>query len=259
MEAAAVLSGLVTGLVVGMTGVGGGAIMTPVLILLLGVAPSTAIGTDLLFATATKVIAVGVHRNHGTVDWLVVRRLAAGSVPGAAVTVLLMHLLGGRMDLARVILPAVGGALVLTSVAMVFRARLHEIGRGLRIAEPSRFKQFQPSLTVVAGGVLGILVALTSIGAGALGAVILTFLYPLRLTPAKLVGTDLAHAIPVAFVAGIGHFALGNVDFALLGWLLLGSVPGVWAAAHFGARAPEKLLRHVIAGVLLIVGLRILL
>lgn len=258
MELAAVVSGFLTGVIVGMTGVGGGAIMTPVLILLLGVAPHTAVGTDLVFATITKLVAVRVHQSRGTIDWQVVRRLAAGSLPAAVTVLLLMYGLSLSRGAGNVILPALGAALVLTSLAMIFRGTLHGVGKKLRSSIPQSFKRAQPGMTVLAGIVLGAMVALTSIGAGALGATMLVYLYPYRLTPAKLVGTDLAHAIPLALVAGLGHLALGNVDFGLLGWLLLGSLPGVWIGAHAGLRAPDGLVRNAIAIVLLVVGVRIL-
>lgn len=258
MEYSAIISGALTGVIVGMTGVGGGAIMTPLLILLMGVAPHTAIGTDLLFATITKMVAVHVHQSQGTIDWQVVRRLAWGSLPAAVVTLLAMHIFDAGKGSTDFLLSAVGVALVLTSVAMLFRKPLHAFARQRRIEAPVQFKRLQPALTVASGIVLGVLVTLTSIGAGALGAVLLVYLYPLRLTPAKLVGTDLAHAIPVALVAGLGHLALGNVDFVLLGWLLAGSLPGVWLGSRLSMKVPQQLIRGAIAFILLVVGVRIL-
>ncbi len=259
MELAAIIAGLLTGLIVGMTGVGGGAIMTPILILLLGIAPGIAIGTDLLFATITKLVAVKVHGSRGTIDWQVVRRMAIGSIPAACLTLLLMYQLSVSREAGKVIMPALGIALVLTAVAMIFRTKLHGLGKRWRVGTPEAFKRVQPGLTVLAGAALGVMVTMTSIGAGALGTVMLVYLYPLRLTPAKLVGTDLAHAIPVALVAGLGHLALGNVNFGLLGWLLLGSLPGVWIGSHLSAKAPDTIVRNAIAVILLIVGARILL
>jgi uncharacterized membrane protein YfcA len=258
MEIAAIASGFLTGVIVGLTGVGGGALMTPILILLLGVAPHTAVGTDLLFATITKVVAVRVHGSHGTVDWQVVRRLAYGSLPAVVVVLVILSFTGQQRGAVTLLLPSIGIALVVTAVALFFKSPLHALGWKLRIGRPDRFKAVQPALTVLAGVTLGALVTLTSIGAGALGTVMLVYLYPLRLTPSRLVGTDLAHAIPVALVAGVGHLALGNVDFGLLGWLLAGSLPGAWIGAHFSTRAPERFLRNAIALILLVIGLRIL-
>ncbi|MBI2206342.1 MAG: sulfite exporter TauE/SafE family protein [Candidatus Rokubacteria bacterium] len=258
MEAAAVLAGLLTGIVVGMTGIGGGALMTPILVFLIGVAPATAVGTDLLFATLTKVVAVGFHRSRGTIDWPIVRRLARGSVPTAAAMVFLLHYLSGQQRAAGVIMPALGIALTLTALAMIGKRPLHALGRRWRTRAAPAFKSLQPRLTVAAGVAIGAVVTLTSIGAGALGTVMLVYLYPFRLTPARLVATDLAHAIPVALVAGLGHLAVGNVDFPLLGALLLGSLPGVWIGSHLSLRAPEPALRTAIAAILLIVGAKIL-
>lgn len=258
MEFAAIIAGFFTGLIVGMTGVGGGAIMTPILILLLGIAPSTAVGTDLLFATITKLVAVKVHGSRGTIDWQVVRRMAVGSIPAACLTLLLMHQLSVSREAGKVIMPALGTALVVTAVAMMFRTTLHGVGKRWRVGTPAAFKRVQPGLTVAAGVVLGVMVTMTSIGAGALGTVMLVYLYPLRLTPSRLVGTDLAHAIPVALIAGLGHLALGNVDFGLLGWLLLGSLPGVWVGTHLSTKAPDTIVRNALAVILLIVGARIL-
>lgn len=253
------LAGLLVGSVVGATGIGGGAMMTPLLVLLLGVAPQTAVGTDLLYASLTKMFGVGMHSAKGNVDWQVVRRLAIGSLPAATATLSWMHLTNAQSIGEGVIITTLAFALLFTSLAMVGKPWLNRIGRFARINDPIPFKKLQPPLTVLAGICLGVLVTLTSIGAGALGSVMLVFLYPLRLTPIKLVGTDLAHAIPLALVAGAGHIYLGNVDFKLLGLLLLGSIPGVLLGAHLGSRLPEKLLRPAIAGVLALVGIKLLL
>lgn len=252
------LAGLLVGALVGATGVGGGALMTPLLVLLLGVAPHTAVGTDLLYASLTKMFGVWVHGSQGRVDWQVVRRLSLGSLPAALATLVWMHLAGSAGIRQGAIIFALGVVLLLTAVAMACKPWLNRVGKTMRVSDPTHFKQFQPVLTVIAGALLGAMVALTSIGAGALGAVMLVFLYPLRLTPARLVGTDLAHAIPLALLAGAGHMLLGNVDFALLGSLLLGSIPGVWLGAHFGGRLPDAILRNGIALILALVGLKML-
>jgi len=141
---------------------------------------------------------------------------------------------------------------------MIFKTRLNRFGKRLRSTAPVEFKSVQPALTVLAGAILGVLVSLTSIGAGALGAVMLVYLYPFRLTPRKLVGTDLAHAIPLALIAGIGHLAIGNVDFRLLVSLLLGSIPGILIGARLSVYAPEAILRTLIAIILAVVGLKLL-
>ena len=258
MELAAVLSGFLTGIIVGMTGVGGGAIMTPILILVLGIAPTTAVGTDLLFATITKMVAVRIHGSNQTIDWQIVRRLSLGSLPAAAATVLALRFFVLDKSVTDFIMLALGAALILTAIAMLAKGRLHEVGRNWRIASAADFKRWQPGLTVSAGVVLGVMVTLTSIGAGALGTVLLVYLYPLRLNSAKLVGTDLAHAVPLALIAGVGHLFLGNVDWVLLGWLLVGSLPGVWIGSNLSAKAPDKVIRSALAVILLLVGLYVL-
>ncbi len=257
-DAATTAAGALVGLVVGITGVGGGSLMTPLLVLLFGVAPQTAIGTDLLFAACTKVVGTAVHHQAGTVDWRIVRRLAWGSLPAAALTLAAMQSSGAGRISDGVLIQAVGAALLVTAFGMLFKERLHAFGRHLRIDLPDRFKAVQPGLTVLTGALLGVLVTLTSIGAGALGTVALVYLYPLRLTPAKLVGTDLAHAIPLALLAGLGHLWLGHVDFALLGRLMLGSVPGVVVGAMLGTRLPSAAVQHGIALVLGAVALKML-
>jgi uncharacterized membrane protein YfcA len=251
-------AGLLVGTIVGITGVGGGALMTPILVLMFGVVPQTAVGTDLLYASITKMFGTAVHQGHGTVDWLVVRRLAYGSLPAAALTLLWMHHSNAHQVKSGVIITAVGIALLVTALGMLLKDWLHNLGRNLRVSEPSPFKNVQPVLTVAAGVLLGVLVTLTSIGAGALGTVMLIYLYPLRLTPAKLVGTDLAHAIPLALIAGLGHLTMGNVDYRLLLNLLMGSIPGVLLGALVSTRAPLKFIRYAIGIVLGAVAFKML-
>jgi len=251
-------AGFGVGVVVGLTGIGGGALMTPILVMAFGVEPQTAVGTDLLFASITKLFGAAVHQQRGTVDWQVVRRLAAGSVPAAAATALALWWLEAARIKGGLILNALGLALVLTAAGLILKMQLHALGRRRRTATPASFKAMQPALTVLSGVVLGVLVTLTSVGAGALGTVMLVYLYPLRLTPSRLVGTDLAHAIPLALTAGAGHLALGNVDFSLLGNLLAGSIPGILLGALLSTRIPEGIVRVAIALVLLVIGARLL-
>lgn len=253
-----VVAGLLVGCVVGVTGVGGGALMTPILVLLFGVAPQTAIGTDLLFAATTKVFGTAVHHRRGSVDWQVVRRLAMGSLPAAALTLAWMHFGEAGRVREGLLINAVAVALAVTAIGMLFRKRLHELGRRLRTGHAAGFKAAQPGLTIAAGVVLGVLVTLTSIGAGAIGTVVLLYLYPLRLDARKLVGTDLAHAIPLTLLAGIGHWALGNVDYGLLGWLLLGSIPGVLIGSVLSTRLPVAVIQRCIAVVLGLTAFKLL-
>jgi uncharacterized protein len=252
------LSGFGVGLIVGMTGVGGGALMTPILVLLFGVAPGTAIGTDLWFAAITKLFGMGAHHSKGSVDWQVFRRLCLGSLPAAVLTNIYLYQAGGAQMKEGFLITALGCVLVLTALAMLFKERLHTFGRSLRIGTPQKFKQVQPAMTVVAGALLGVLVTLTSIGAGALGATLLLYLYPLRLTTAKLVGTDIAHAIPLAVVAGTGHLIAGRVDGGLLGSLLLGSIPGVVIGSKLTQLVPDQILRSGVAVILGVVGFKML-
>lgn len=252
------LAGFCVGVIVGTTGVGGGALMTPILVLLFGVAPAAAVGTDLWFASITKTAGGIVHHRQGGVDWQVLRRLAAGSLPAAACTLFWLHRAGVSQIRQGFILQMLGGVLLMTAVAMLFRTRIHAFGRSLRGNRPERFKRVQPALTVVAGAILGFLVTLTSVGAGALGTVMLLYLYPFRLTPARLVGTDIVHAIPLTLVAGLGHLAMGNVDLRLLAFLLLGSIPGVLLGSVLSNRAPQQLLRGAISVILVLVGSRLL-
>jgi uncharacterized protein len=253
------LAGFLVGVIVGFTGVGGGAVMTPMLVFIFGMAPQIAIGTDLLFASVTKGFGAYVHGSRGSIDWLVLRRLATGSLPAAALTLSAMRYFPPEKDIKALLLFALGVALVLTSVAMLFQPRLHRLGQRLRTTTPDRFKRMQPGLTVAAGALLGFLVTLTSVGAGALGVVMLVYLYPYRLTPAKLVGTDIAHAVPLALVAGLGHWGLGNVNFALLGALLAGSIPGIILGSRLSVRVDPASVRTAIAIMLAIVGGKLLL
>jgi len=257
-DAANVGAGFGVGLLVGLTGVGGGSLMTPILVLLFGVAPAAAVGTDLWFAAITKLAGGALHHTRGNVDWQVMRRLSLGSIVAAIATIAWMRWNGGSQIKGGVILTTLGAMLVATASAMIFKTQIQAVGRRLRLNAAERFKHWQPALTVLAGAVLGVLVTLTSVGAGAIGAVVLAYLYPLRMTPRRLVATDLVHAIPLTAVAGTGHLLLGNVDGALLVQLLVGSIPGVLIGAHFADRAPEQWLRPLIAAVLVLVGIKLI-
>ncbi len=259
MELLNPVAGFLVGVLVGFTGVGGGALMTPLLVFVFGIAPQTAIGTDLLFAAITKGFGGWVHGTRGSIDWLVLRRLCLGSLPAALMTLLLIRYFPPDKGLKALLLPALGVALAVTSVAMLFQPQLHRLGQKLRTTAPDRFKGAQPGLTVAAGVVLGFLVTLTSVGAGALGVVMLVYLYPYRLTPPKLVGTDIAHAIPLTLVGGLGHMSLGNVDFGLLGSLLLGSIPGIILGSRLSIKVNSVYVRNAIAVMLALVGGKLLL
>src|SRR5258706_76494 len=257
MELAQLLSGFVVGAIVGITGVGGGSLMTPLLVLLFGVAPAAAVGTDLLYAAITKSGGTAVHAWRGNVEWRIVALLAAGSLPAAVLTlVTLAHLAPAGLGGAGEIIPfSLGIALLLTAVALVFRHRLQVWGRahGAAEMEPRR----RVAWTVATGAALGSLVALSSVGAGALGVTALFMLHS-RLPAIRIVGTDLAHAVPLTLVAGIGYWWLGRIDWTLLGTLLLGSIPGILIGSHFAQRIPEKVLRPALAGMLVLVGAKLI-
>ena len=244
-----VVAGFLVGGLVGLTGVGGGSLMTPVLVFLFGVSPSVAVGTDLLFAAATKSVATLVHGTTRRIDWGVVFRLAAGSLPAAIAVVVSLHG-SARTRVDPLILHALGAMLLLTALGLIFRDRL--IRWGTRSEVPEGFPRTQLVLTVVTGALLGVAVSFTSVGAGALGTVALFGLYPRRLTPVKLVATDIAHALPLTLVAGLAHAAIGHVDYRLLGDLLAGSVPGVLLGTWGVARAPGIWIRWAIAVLLLV-------
>ena len=258
IEAGYVACGALVGLLVGLTGVGGGSLMTPLLVIVFGFAPTAAVGTDLLYASVTKAAGVAVHGRHGTVDWPLVGRLACGSLPCAGVTLLGLAQWRDAPQTTHVLIVALALVIAATGIALLARRWILASLRGLAARRAHSFTRARPLLTVVGGGVLGFLVTLTSIGAGALGAVMLSALYPQRLTGSRLVGTDLAHAIPLTLVAGAGHLMLGNIDGHALGLLLLGSIPGVVLGSLLGIRIPERALRTILGGLLLIVGARML-
>jgi uncharacterized membrane protein YfcA len=244
------IGGFVIGLLVGLTGVGGGSLMTPMLILLFGVHPVAAVGTDLLQASLTKAAGTSVFGLNKQVDWRIVRLLALGSLPAAAVTLIGLSFGLQSPAAGHVISRSLGVLVVLTAITILLRGLLARfIGNGLDgVSERTR-----AVLTVVVGIVLGIAVTLTSVGAGALGMVALTYLYP-RMPTSRLVAADIAHAVPLTMLAGLGHWWLGSVDMALLGALLLGSIPGVIVGSLLVSRISERVMRPVLAVVMLVAG-----
>ncbi len=247
-------SGLAVGMLVGLTGVGGGSLMTPLLVLLFGFHPATAVGTDLLYAAATKSVGTAMHGWRNTIDWRVVRRLASGSVPGAIATLLALAASGAQSKAStHTISLVLGVALLLTAASLLFRPQIIAFA-SRRLREPS--DRQVATLTVATGLALGVLVSLTSVGAGALGVTALLLLYP-RLPTARIVGSDIAHAVPLTLVAGIGHWLLGTVNWPLLGSLLVGSVPGVVVGSYLAARTPDLVLRPILAATLVLAGSRL--
>jgi len=248
------LSGLVVGILVGMTGVGGGSLMTPLLILLFGIHPATAVGTDLLYAAATKTGGTLFHGFARTVEWRVVARLAAGSMPATALTIFVLSRVDTESSgVQEVITLFLGVALFATAVVLIFHKRILE-------AYAHRVHALSPRrtliLTVAVGAVLGVLVSITSVGAGALGVTALLALYP-RLPLTRIVGSDIAHAVPLTLLAGMGHWMLGSVDWMLLGSLLVGSIPGIFIGSYIAGRVPDHVLRLILAATLLLVGTRL--
>lgn len=251
IDPAYVFSGFCVGSLVGLTGVGGGSLMTPVLILVFGLHPVAAVGTDLLFAAATKTIGTAVHGLGGTIDWKIVARLATGSLPSTALTVwILSHFDIGGSQARRVISLLLGAALLATAIALVLRPWL--IAR-LDIRAETASVRRTPILTVLTGVALGVLVSLTSVGGGALGVPALVLLYP-AVPLARIIGSDVAHAAPLTLVAGIGHWIIGSVNGTILLSLLIGSPLGVIIGSRAVAWVPERGLRLTLATVLTVVG-----
>ena len=248
------LSGFFVGLLIGQTGMGGGSLMTPILVLLFGVHPATAVGTDLLFASVTKLAGTLVHGLSHSVNWSIVGRLAAGSAPTTAVTLLL----AARFELtghvgSQVISSVLSTMLVITALSLLFRRRFLTLMRGRLDRLPPRRVAM---LTTITGAALGVLVTISSVGAGAIGVTVLLLLYP-RLPMAIIVGSDIAHAVPLTLIAGMGHWWLGSVDWPLLTSLLTGSIPGIIVGSYLAVLVPDTILRPILATTLVAVGARL--
>jgi len=248
------VSGFVVGMLIGLTGVGGGSLMTPLLVLFFNFSPVSAVGTDLLYAAITKTSGTLVHGFNGTIDWRIVKRLAIGSLPATLATLVALKYFGTRSpSTAGLITTVLGVALILTAIALLFRKWM--------AANLTRFvldlpdEQIRTS-TVILGVFLGFLVTLSSVGAGAIGATVLILLYP-KLPTARIVGSDIAHAVPLTLIAGLGHWYLGSINGALLISLLIGSLPGIAIGSQLAAYVPDRLLRTILAGTLAVVGARL--
>lgn len=256
MTVSYVVSGFAVGLLVGLTGVGGGSLMTPLLTLLFGIHPSVAVGTDLAFASATKTAGTFAHRFKGTVRWDVVSRLSYGALPAALVTTLLLKHFGAVSEgISLVIRYSIAVSVLLTVVALLFRKRMQDWLN----AHPERQLQGAAlrNATIAAGALLGTLVTISSIGAGAVGATLLVLLYP-RLTPAEIAGTDIAYAVPLTAIAAFGHWWLGSINWELLATLLLGSLPGITIGSLAARAVPEKFLRGLLAITLTSVAVKLI-
>ena len=247
-------SGFGVGLLVGMTGVGGGSLMTPILILIFGVHPATAVGTDLLYAAATKTGGVIIHGLARNIDWAIVRRLASGSLPATVATLFLLSVMDLNSQAAGSLITIVlCFALIVTAGVLALRDLIVSALR-------SRLSEIDPRtaeiLTPVAGVFVGVVVSISSVGAGAIGFMALVILYP-RLPLSRIVGSDIAHAVPLTLVAGIGHWLIGTVDWSIMGSLLAGSLPGIFLGSYLAVRMGETALRFILAVTLFLVAGRL--
>lgn len=251
------LSGLLVGILVGITGVGGGSLMTPLLVLFFNVHPATAVGTDLLYAAITKSAGTAVHSRNKTVNWRIVGMLALGSIPAATITLYLMSGVDrDSLSFKAVLTQALGWMLFLTAILLVFRKPIVDWVANWR----RHHKPVEPATIAIAtlllGLVLGALVTLTSVGAGALGVTALLMLYP-RLEIRDVVGSDIVHAVPLTLVGGLGYWVIGEIDWAMLISLLVGSVPGIIFGSHLAPRMPDKVIRPILAVTLALVALKL--
>jgi uncharacterized membrane protein YfcA len=254
MDIGFIFSGFIVGLLVGLTGVGGGSLMTPILVLFFHIKPALAVGTDLLYASVTKSVGIFAHGKLGNIDWKIVKRLMAGSIPASILTTLYLRQIDiastGAVDIIKFYL---GIALLLTSIAVIFRPFLIERSKVALLKSDNAVA----IATILLGLILGGLVTLTSVGAGALGVTALLLIYP-RIGITKIVGTDIAHAVPLTLVAGLGHVSLGTVDYSLLGVLLIGSIPGIYIGSHLSSKVSEQSVRYVLALILIYVGQKLI-
>lgn len=249
-------AGLVVGFIVGMTGVGGGSLMTPIL-LWFGINPATAVGTDLLYAAITKSSGVLVHARHRNIDWRITGWLTLGSVPAAALTLLVLNSVDSQSSaMDSFFKQALAVVLGLTALAILFKKHMQAFASRHAGDRYHLSPRLLDLLTVLTGVLLGVMVSLTSIGAGVLGTVGLFLLYPMLLTR-RLVGTEIAHAVPLTLVAGLGHASMGNMNWPLLGYLLIGSLPGIWLGSHLSGRVPDRVLRPALATMLLLIGYKL--
>ncbi|MBY4675462.1 sulfite exporter TauE/SafE family protein [Marinobacterium arenosum] len=259
MEIAYSFAGLVVGFIVGLTGIGGGALMTPILIVGFGIPPVMAVSTDLLYASVTKCGGMISYARKKMVEWKIVLLLLTGSIPGSLLTLHYLRGLGGLEQIEHLMNLTLGVSLVLTSVAVFFRSQIRERAMAWQhhpLANHGR--RWRPYITIATGILLGGLVTLSSVGAGALGTALLIVLYP-RLTMPAIVGTDLVHAVVLTGIAGTGHLQMGNVNLELLAYLLAGSLPGVFVGSHLGTRLSPRVMQPIMGSVLLAIGLRFVL
>jgi len=259
-DLAFVFAGFAVGLVVGLTGVGGGSLMTPLLILFFGVKPHLAIGTDLLFAAFTKMGGTVSLARARIVDWKIVGQTAAGSIPACLATLYALHLLGPASPVAHALMTTtLGIALLLTATATLYQAVYGKAApRPIDVAQPGAATQPRHwAFPLLFGAVIGVLVTITSVGAGAIGVIVLMLLYPALPMP-RIVAADIAHAVPLTLVAGLGHASIGSVDWVLLAKLLAGSLPGIWLGSRLVSRTPDRWIRSLLSVLLAYAGVKLI-
>ncbi len=249
------IAGFIVGFIIGLTGVGGGSLMTPILVLIFGITPIIAVGTDLLYAAITKSGGAFVHHYRGNIQWKIVLLLSTGSIPASLISIIILKQLdSASFDYEKLIVTVLSIALILTAIFLLSKNYILEISRNEQFAVVKLLhRKLLKPITICAGILIGVLVTLSSVGAGVIGGALLFLLYP-RLRAITVIGTDLAHAIPITAIAGLGHAYLGNVDYLLLGSLLIGSLPGIFLGSHIGDKLPDKIIRPILASILLIIG-----
>jgi uncharacterized membrane protein YfcA len=255
-----IFAGFIVGIVIGLTGVGGGSLMTPILIFVFSVKPYLAVGTDLLFAAFTKLGGTVKLARARVIDWRVVLHLSAGSLPAALITLyVLRHVGAASAQLQSVMTSTLGVALLLTAAATLYKV-LHGKVAPVTVAHGQEVKAATVrhwSLPLLFGAIIGTLVTLTSVGAGAIGVTVLMILYPMLPLP-RIVAADIAYAVPLTLLAGLGHATMGSVDWSLLGKLLIGSLPGIWLGSHWMSRIPERIIRSLLSVLLAYAGVKLI-
>lgn len=250
-----IIAGAAVGFAIGLTGIGGGSLMTPIL-LMFGFPPHIAIGTDLLYASITKAGGVVMHQKQKTINWSIMMKLAAGSIPASLLTVIVLNVFFQDVnEYSGILTNSLGLMLILTAVVLIFKRRIQEHQLEQTFPLLQNFQHHAGLVTFLMGIALGVLVTLSSVGAGAFGTAVLLVLYP-SLLSIKIIGTDLAHAVPLTLVAGLGHLFLGHVDFVLLGSLLIGSLPAIYLGTRLGRKLPENVLQPILASALLLLGFK---
>jgi uncharacterized membrane protein YfcA len=259
-DLAFIFAGFAVGLVVGLTGVGGGSLMTPLLIFGFDIKPHMAIGTDLLFAAFTKMGGTVNLARRRLVPWRLVGALSMGSMPAALATLYVLHLLGPANPVVQKVMTlTLGTALLLTALSTLYKAiRGRQVPRSIdddQLALATQPRHW--SLPLLFGAVIGTLVTLTSVGAGAIGVTALMLLCPLLPLP-RIVAADIAYAVPLTLVAGLGHASLGSVDWPLLGLLLSGSLPGIWLGGQLVHKTPDRIIRSLLSVLLAYAGFKLM-